>query len=166
MNIWKKAFENPEIIAEVSSTDAYNINTSEIATILIQNTGRFVERYASDFLYNWSNVCAQIEKIACCLKSDEAFEPIFEVIPFGLRENGVDHANYIESIILNNYMKSGYLDYYYRKIFAVAVSCDENRKIHIVLKNIGSELSGICYHLRCERELSSECHFEIDFDNI
>lgn len=111
------AHGSKELVTERGSSSVYeylrrgyDINLSSIATILIQNVGRFCERYASDFLITWNSVNRILE-------SDE--QNFDELILFGIRENGVDHDAYILSNLEQYKNLPGYFDHYYRKIFAL-----------------------------------------------
>ena len=86
------------------SNQEYSINLSSIYTKLIQETGRFCERFASDVLYG-------IKTLESFMNETGPFE-VTEF--FGLRENGVDGFEYI----MHNF-KNGYSASYYRKIYAV-----------------------------------------------
>ena len=78
-----------DIIAEgmrpKSPNDAGNINYSTILTKLIQDTGRFVESFASDLFIDWNTV---IEDII-------GDDPIDKIYAFALRESGVDHMPFL-----------------------------------------------------------------------
>ena len=82
----------------------WDINESSILTKLIQETGRFAERYASDLFIDWQSVSKYIE--SGCTDSKTWF--------FGIRKDGVDHEAFINSRMDND---SRYWYHNYRKIY-------------------------------------------------
>lgn len=64
-----------------------NFNYSNIQSRLIQEAGRWCKRYASDILYNLSEIERELDSPN--LEKSIHF--------FGFRENGVDHAEFILS---------------------------------------------------------------------
>ena len=97
----------PLLIAESNyySEGKWDINYSSILTHLIQWTGRMCERFASDLFISWSSIV------------EELTEPdIDKTFLFGLREDGVDHTNWVLSR-LNQYEGSRI----YRKMFAITL---------------------------------------------
>lgn len=95
-----------------------NINITSILTKIIQDTGRFVETYASDVLYGISSIRT------LCEKTYALEDEIDEIFVFGLRRMGVDHGNFVMSRLYNDVTSfSSYLypDRYYRRILAVRV---------------------------------------------
>jgi hypothetical protein len=72
-----------------------NLNMSTIATRLIQDVGRFCERYASDFLISWDAVRKQLEP-------RHITEPCHAVELFALRRSGVDHNSFFMSRLRND----------------------------------------------------------------
>lgn len=83
----------------------WDINLSSELTELIQSAGRFCERYASDLFITWGTV------EACLLNGDIESETFI----FGIRENGVDHADWV--IHQRNKNDYGYFRNYYRKLY-------------------------------------------------
>ncbi len=71
-----------------------DINMSSIATKLIQNTGRFCERFASDLIISWNIVREHLEP-------RPIDEPYRTVEIFGIRRSGVDHNNFFMSHLRN-----------------------------------------------------------------
>lgn len=110
------AFEKSEIIYEERGSRITELNLSSIATKLIQETGRYCERYASDFLINWDNVKNTIEEY------HDLSETASKIIYFGIRRDGVDHDAFILSQ-LTNHIHTAYsiIGNYYRKIYAVKI---------------------------------------------
>ena len=112
-----KSYEKP-IIEEGSLSHDYNgnivwgINTSSILTELIQQTGRFAERFASDLFIDWQSVNAWIG--SGCEENKTWF--------FGIRESGVDH----EAFITSRMESCGrYWQHNYRKIFRLDATIEE-----------------------------------------
>lgn len=64
----------------------YDINTSSILTRLIQEAGRYCERFASDLFISWSSVEERIRDI------DDGENDTFL---FGFRQDGVDHNDFV-----------------------------------------------------------------------
>ena len=71
----------------------FNVNYSSIATCIIQNVGRFAERFASDFLINWKVVEQILESAPT--------GPCRFVVAFGIRGEGVDGNDFIISRLRN-----------------------------------------------------------------
>ena len=82
----------------------WSINDSSILTKLIQETGRFAERFASDLFIDWRDVEHFIAT------GDTESKTWF----FGIRECGVDHDSFINSRMANS---KQYWKYEYRKIY-------------------------------------------------
>lgn len=104
-----------------------NINISDVITALIQQTGRFVENYASDLLFTLDHIRE------LCDNQYDLPENIDEIFAFGLRRHGVDHNDYIMSRLtegINQFNPYLHVERYYRKILAVNVKVfcerDEN----------------------------------------
>ena len=93
-----------------------NINVSSISTRLIQETGRFCERFASDFIISWDTVRKQLEP--------RVIEKPYRAIEiFGIRRSGVDHNSFFMSHLRNN-SRNGFFccERVYRKVLALEVS--------------------------------------------
>lgn len=96
--------ESPETIVnafdrskkELASTKTYfteespDVNMSSIYTLLIQYTGRYAERYASDLLIS-------LNEVQNLLAPHSINEAKRYVIGFGIRRDGVDHNSFIIS---------------------------------------------------------------------
>lgn len=93
-----------------------NLNVSDIATRLIQEVGRFCERYASDFLISWDTVRRHLEP-----RSIE--EPYRAVEIFGIRRSGVDHNSFFMSHLRND-SRNGFFccEHVYRKVLALGIA--------------------------------------------
>ena len=77
-------FEQCERILCTETGTLDNLNLSSIITRLIQDVGRFCERFASDFIISWDMVRKQLEP-------RPVTEPYYTVEIFGIRRAGVDH---------------------------------------------------------------------------
>ena len=118
----RTAFQKqPILLAE--SGNLGNVNVTSILTHVIQVTGRFAERYASDVLYSLDDIRALVDgNFEGGLVLDK---PIDEILVMGIRRDGVDHASFLLSRLLGT--KRGGLDPYvypehvYRAILAVRV---------------------------------------------
>ena len=104
----------------ITSATAYDtdVNTSSIATILIQHIGRFCEHYASDFLITWKSV----ENCISTLPSNN-HTTTQDIFTFGIRENGVDGNDFLIERLKewHNNMQPYRANEFYRKIFALEV---------------------------------------------
>lgn len=89
-----------------------DINLSGILTKLIQDTGRFVEHYASDLFITWEHAIALTDKHEVTPDEDS-------IIVFGMRECGVDHNAYFMSRTYSQESKSTY-----RKIYALRITTE------------------------------------------
>lgn len=118
--------------------EKYNINYSNIATILIQNVGRFCENYASDFLITWKRV----------EKSIYLHEKNREIIIFGIRKSGVDHDTYLISNVNTYKHHAGYIENYYRKILALEIRKTDPENRDGCGDCIRMELKDITHHVR------------------
>lgn len=109
----RKAFAGASTIVNETGNQG-SINITSILTRIIQDAGRFCERYASDILYEIKNL-----QTLCDMYDLE--EPIDEIITFGLRENGSDHNAYIMNQLANSRQGSPYASAtpYYRRVLAV-----------------------------------------------
>lgn len=84
-------------------------NITSILTKIIHTVGRFNERYASDALYGLDKL-RKIAEEEFALNEDRPFD---EIIVFGIRQDGVDHAAYVMNRLLQTQM--GPWDYVYPK---------------------------------------------------
>lgn len=127
--------------------DESDINVSDIATRLIQETGRWVEHWASDFIITWDTVRKCINEH---MKTTDILPT--KVFFFGLRSNGVDHTEYIAS---NLYGDTGLNPYLYRKVFAVQVmdvtDDDTDKRVLVTLKDVTSRIVSETMRIRNER---------------
>lgn len=117
-----------------------SINLSDIATLLIQNVGRFAERYASDFLISW-------DAVKDIIKNAEPGTTYIEV--FAIRRCGVDGNSYLMSNLRNTLDRfTGFArpENHYRKILAVEIKLPVDGGIEVTLKDITDD----CYKLSKE----------------
>lgn len=122
----------------------FNVNYTSIATCIIQNVGRFAERFASDFLSNWKDVEQILESTPT--------GPCRFVIGFGIRGEGVDGNDYIVSRLRNtldptteyvSVERAGY-----RKVLALEIKFETEEggtndvaTVQMVLKDLTHDLS-------------------------
>lgn len=92
-----------------------NLNLSGISTRLIQDVGRFCERYASDFIISWDAVRKQLEPRPIT-------EPYRSVELFAIRRAGVDHNSFFMSHLKND-SRGGFFccERIYRKVLALGI---------------------------------------------
>lgn len=71
------------------------LNPSAIVTKIIQDTGRFAERFASDAVYGIEDILdfSEADAVPC-----QGFDAL---ICFGIRRDGVDHDNWIMSRLMD-----------------------------------------------------------------
>ena len=150
----KSIFEKSDIICCDTSAfvnrdnhfDENDINLSSIVTMLIQETGRWVEAYASDLFFTWDEVCCCINRH---MKTTELLPT--ETFMFGLRKNGVDHNAFVISRINN---PTDFNNDFYRKVYAVQIldykDDDEATDKHVIitLKDVTIEVNSEAYHIR------------------
>ena len=103
----------------------WDINTSSILTKLIQDTGRFAERYASDLFIDWQSVEKYINSgcLERCLENHTWF--------FGIRKDGVDHEAFITSRMQNNPM---HWEHNYRKLFRLDAIVENDSYYTLTMK--------------------------------
>lgn len=91
--------------------DGYSVNMSGIDSYLIQNIGRFVENYNSDYLITREHVQREIIK-------RKQIEETHGLVLFGLRRNGVDSNDFVCQRLMDT---NGYE---YRKLYAMEYIAD------------------------------------------
>lgn len=106
-----------------SYSGKYDINDSSILTRLIQEAGRYCERFASDLFIDWKAVERKID-------SADALDLVFL---FGFRRDGVDG----NSFILSRYNGGGYAypEKEYRSMWRLDITADGDR-IEMVLGRV------------------------------
>lgn len=91
--------------------NGYSINMSRIDSYLIQNIGRFVENYNSDYLITREHVQREII-------TRKQIEEAHGLVLFGLRRDGVDDNNFVYQRLMD---KNGYE---YRRLYAMEYMAD------------------------------------------
>ena len=86
----------------------FEINYSSILTKLIKECGRLCDSYASDLFITWNEI---VQKLKEKTMKTSAYL-------FGIREDGVDHNEFVVSRYNNN---GCYAKYEYRKIYRLDV---------------------------------------------
>ena len=120
--IFIDAFDRARTIFIEDARKYSEMNLSSIATKLIQDVGRYCDRFASDFLIDWQRIIDTIESM------DSPDVPQEEIICMGLREDGVDHNAFILSRITNghpentNKINISILWNTYRRVYAVKIT--------------------------------------------
>ena len=94
-----------------------DINYSSILTVLIQQTGRLCDAYASDLFIQWNAMFDRITDSEVLSKATS--EGYTESFLFGIRDTGVDHTEWVLGN-LKDYKQYG--TYYYRDIYVVKVT--------------------------------------------
>ena len=110
-----------------------NINISDITTFLIQNVGRYCDRYASDMLISHESLINIINN----LNPDRKTEYLW----LGLRESGVDGIAYIISNMKEH--SPEYISEYYRKVFCIKISFVFMGKFTVELADISNDIYSI-----------------------
>lgn len=85
----EEAFETCPKLLTKDSGQAGNINTCSVLTRIIQETGRFCERFASDMFITWQSV----EKLYNGRMDIDCPETYYET--FAIRRNGVDGNTFL-----------------------------------------------------------------------
>lgn len=101
----------------------WDINYSSILSKLINETGRFVERYASDLFISW-------ESIKKSLANPDYTGGKYL---FGLREDGVDGNSFVVSRLNNYKTYAEKLSGIYRKLYMLEIKINENGDISMEL---------------------------------
>lgn len=117
-----------------------DINMSSIASLLIQECGRWTDRYASDFLITWDSVRSMLEDE--CTPDKGPAEGLFL---FGIRQDGVDHTGFVMSRIkqgIQPYQPAYANTREYRRIYALYIYACHGR-VECQLKNISNAFTVI-----------------------
>lgn len=141
----QQTFRNAVVIkSPIDQASGYgkDINLSHILTTLIQKTGRFTERFASDLFISWEDLIETMNDIWDNKNENETAE--FIKI-FGLRESGVDGNLFTINRLkgtqnpsdINRYV---YVQYVYRKIYALSVTIHEDKKTDVKLYDITNNI--------------------------
>lgn len=116
-----RAYEKDQTPPICSETGSYgNINTSQTLTRLVQETGRFTERFASDLFIDWKHV----ENIIGYGNWMRPKNNETHYLAFGIRRDGVDgNAYVIRQLIDTTDKQSAYLnaEKTYRRLFILKI---------------------------------------------
>ena len=110
-----------------------NINISDITTFLIQNVGRYCDRYASDLFISHESLINTINN----LNPDRKTEYLW----LGLRESGVDGIAYIIANIKDH--SPEYIAEYYRKVFCIKISSIFMGRFTVELADMSNDIYSI-----------------------
>lgn len=110
-----------------------SINISDITTFLIQNVGRYCDRYASDLLISHESLINIINNLNPDRKN--------EYLWLGLRESGVDGIAYIIANIKDH--SPEYIAEYYRKVFCIKISFVFMGKFTVELADMSNDIYSI-----------------------
>lgn len=150
-NIIQEITENSQIIIEDATVSLFKpaanyetvINVSAIASILIENAGRWCKHYASDVIISWDEVR---EKLSKHVKTLDVLET--DIITFAFRQSGVDSNHYL----LNRIEDGTNISLHYSEIFAVhimdVINDDNIKTVYVTLKDIKSTAESAAYHNR------------------
>lgn len=111
-----------------------NLNTYAISDEIIKQTGRFCEHYQSDCIITINSMNK--------LCSEPVTKDTTNIICFGIRTNGVDDNDFIQSRIeskyqaLNRYLTNEWAELYYHRILAVKITRKPDKSITCELKQI------------------------------
>lgn len=127
-----------------STDEKYNFNISTMLTLLIQETGRYTERFASDVIISINFMTKALE---------DPFANNGALFLFGIREDGVDHYEFVRSQMKNNLGNPAYFKQYYRKMYAIHLTVQkfDDSDVHkacITMKEIRGELSHALWSLQ------------------
>lgn len=115
----RAAFNNSDEIMEEHG-DMGSVNATGIMTVIMHDVGRLNEHWATDALYGLDKIRALSDRP---FRLDTGYGETFdEIITFGIRECGVDHAAYVMSRMMDTRrMPAGYVfpKHDFRKIYAV-----------------------------------------------
>lgn len=114
----RRAFDKTGDTVMTETGSPENVNMSDIFTRIIQDVGRFAERYASDALYTIRTIDG------LCRSAWTSREPVDEIFVFGIRASGVDGNAYFMSKLFDT--RSDFMEYVhpeqvYRRVLAPRV---------------------------------------------
>lgn len=117
------------------------INLSSIETFLIQETGRYCERYASDLLISWNSI-----------KETMADRNPFTQVSYqflGIRKSGVDGLSYVMANIQQYKHQISYLEQYYRKLYGIRIlhPTEDKPFVTIELRDCSQDLHQLARHV-------------------
>lgn len=131
----QKAFDNTTNRLAKTSGELKDINTSDIASCLIQECGRWAESYSSDMLVTWNIIQRYLDG------SNPPPEDGHLLFIFGIRRNGVDGPMSVMARItqgigpFNHYLDTEL----YRRILGLEINIADNM-CSMTLKNIEHQL--------------------------
>lgn len=123
-----EVYDNP-----YNFSNPVNINISDITTFLIQNVGRYCDRYASDLLISHESLINTINNLNPDRKN--------EYLWLGLRESGVDGIAYIIASMKDH--SPEYIAAYYRKVFCIKISSVFMGKFTVELADMSNDIYSI-----------------------
>ena len=126
-----------KIKATAEGTGRNNINLSSIADILIENVGRFCERYRSDFIISWDVVRQIID--------EPVSEDTLDIVAFAIRKDGVDSNGFLTCRLDEHSRQPGYSSAYYRRIYTLSILRKNDLSVKCELKDVTDEAD---YHFR------------------
>lgn len=145
--------EQANVIMTANSTlstnnpDKIAINFADIYSLLITDTGRYTERYASDILIDINSmerdICNNLETV-----NDNVYM-------FGIRRDGVDHFDYIKSNMIDYMNNHAYIREYYRKIYAIKINTEfisDRAYVTATLKDITADVAQATWKLQSIRK--------------
>lgn len=111
------------------------INMSSIYTRLIQETGRFVERFASDLLLDIEHLKDVMEKVR---------PGTAQIVAIGCRRDGVDGNAFIIQRLRDTRRCISdpfvYMEHVYRRLFLIKIEKDDNDATCVTLYDATNEL--------------------------
>lgn len=126
-NLLKRTDNQPVIISYICKSQIHEnqdiidyINFSNIFTTLIQETGRFTERYASDLLISIESFKRDLTQILY----SKPTVPVTCNEYFGIRQNGVDGETFLNIRLTEAAEHHNYFQFQntYRRIYAIHVN--------------------------------------------
>lgn len=123
-----EVYDNP-----YNFSNPVNINISDITTFLIQNVGRYCDRYASDLLISHESLINTINNLNPDRKN--------EYLWLGLRESGIDGIAYIIASMKDH--SPEYIAAYYRKVFCIKISSVFMGKFTVELADMSNDIYSI-----------------------
>ncbi len=123
-----EVYDNP-----YNFSNPVNINISDITTFLIQNVGRYCDRYASDLLISYESLINTINNLNPDRKN--------EYLWLGLRKSGVDGIAYIIANMKDH--SPEYIATYYRKVFCIKISSVFMGKFTVELADMSNDIYSI-----------------------
>jgi hypothetical protein len=102
--------------------DKFNgINLSGLFTLLIKEAGRLCDHYASDMFYDLKMIHEDLYGDSSVLFNQDTYRTII-----GIRESGVDGPTFMKYRLNNVLGGTDSFTYYYRAIYLIEITPDEN----------------------------------------